>query len=251
MTVILEAQSIQRSFQSGEILLPVLRGVDFQLQAGEFCAIAGSSGAGKSTLLHILGLLDKPDSGTILYQGKDITGLHPEDASQLRSLQFGFVFQFFHLLPEFSALENVLIPARLAYGGLEWLKRASTLHERGRELLREVGLGARMHHVPSQLSGGERQRVALARSLINDPKIVFCDEPTGNLDTRTAQDMLALLRRLNREQGRTFLIVTHDAKLAQEADRCLVMRDGVFVADGEPVSADTSQIAPVEVPAST
>jgi len=227
---LLIATNIRRTFQMGEKELEVLKGVDFTLHEGELASIVGSSGAGKSTLLHILGLLDTPTSGSLFYRDEDLSRLDQERAAKVRNREFGFVFQFFHLLPEFSALENVMLPARLASGGFRWLRESKSVRERALMLLDQVGLSERAGHLPSQLSGGERQRVALSRALINQPSVVFCDEPTGNLDSTTAEDTFNLLRRLNRELGQTFLIVTHDDEVARQADIVHVMRDGLFAA---------------------
>ncbi len=234
---LLSCRALHRKFQSGDSELHVLKGVDFALAEGEIAGIVGSSGAGKSTLLHLLGLLDTPTSGEILYRGKDLAKLSPEAAARVRNQEFGFVFQSFHLLPEFTALENVLMPARIGEGSFQWLKNASARKKAAIELLNEVGLGERLTHVPTRLSGGERQRVALARALVNEPAVVFCDEPTGNLDTATADEIFALIERLNRERGQTFLIVTHDVEIAMRTQRCLRMMDGVFV-EMEPATTD-------------
>lgn len=227
--VILQCRALNRVFQSGETELHVLRGVDFSLFEGEVAGIVGSSGAGKSTLLHLLGLLDTPTSGEILYRGQDLARLSPEQAAKVRNREFGFMFQSFHLLPEFSALENVMMPARIGAGAIDWMKSADTVRKRAANLLDRVGLGARQSHVPSRLSGGERQRVALARALINQPAILFCDEPTGNLDSKTADEIFKLIEEFNRERGQTFLIVTHDAHIVQRTQRKLHMADGRFV----------------------
>ena len=228
-TPILECRGLGRTFQSGETELTVLRGVDFKLYKSEIASIVGASGAGKSTLMHLLGLLDTPTAGEVLYQGRNLSKLGDEAAAKVRNREFGFVFQSFHLLPEFSALENVLMPARIGAGSLAWMRNASELKQRAESLLERVGLGARMGHVPSRLSGGERQRVALARALVNQPAVVFCDEPTGNLDSKTADGIFALIEQFNAEQQQTFLIVTHDESIAQRARRHLKMADGVFV----------------------
>jgi lipoprotein-releasing system ATP-binding protein len=227
--VILECTKLSRDFQSGEMTLHVLRSVDFKLYEGEIASIVGSSGAGKSTLLHLLGLLDTPTEGEILYRGKKITGLGDEAAARVRNREFGFVFQSFHLLPDFTALENVMMPARIGSGSMQWMREAGKLKARAVDLLKRVGLGQRMTHVPSRLSGGERQRVALARALVNEPAVVFCDEPTGNLDSKTADEIFVLIDQFNKELGKTFLIVTHDDHVAQRARRHLQMADGVFV----------------------
>lgn len=225
---LLIAKGITRRFEMGETAIDVLRGVDFTLREGELASISGSSGAGKSTLLHILGLLDTPTSGSVLYKGEDLALLDPERASRVRNREFGFVFQFFHLLPEFTALENVMMPARLGSGGFSWLGQASTALCRARDLLARVGLNERFGHLPAQLSGGERQRVAIARALMNDPPVVLCDEPTGNLDSTTAQSVFELLRELNRDDGRAILIVTHDESIASVAPSRYSMRDGLL-----------------------
>jgi lipoprotein-releasing system ATP-binding protein len=224
--VILECHNLSRTFQSGEIELHVLRAVDFQLREGEIAGILGASGAGKSTLLHLLGLLDTPTTGEVIYKGRNLTRLGPEAAARVRNREFGFVFQSFHLLPEFTALENVLMPARIGAGATEWMRNGDKLRERAIDLLTRVGLKDRTTHVPSRLSGGEKQRVALARALINEPAVVFCDEPTGNLDTKTADEIFALIEQFNVELGKTFMIVTHDEHIAQRARRRMHMVDG-------------------------
>jgi len=227
--VILECKGLSRDFKSGETTLHVLRSVDFQLYQGEIASIVGASGAGKSTLMHLLGLLDTPTSGSIHYRGRDITKLGDEAAAKVRNREFGFVFQSFHLLPDFTALENVMMPARIGSGSLQWMREADTRRKHAINLLERVGLGERLTHVPSRLSGGERQRVALARALVNEPAVVFCDEPTGNLDSKTADEIFVLIDQFNKELNKTFLIVTHDEHIAKRAGRHLSMVDGVFV----------------------
>lgn len=229
--VILECHNLARDFQSGEILLHVLRDVDFQLRQGEVASIVGSSGAGKSTLMHLLGLLDTPTRGEVIYRGRNLTKLGEEAAAKVRNREFGFVFQSFHLLPDFTALENVLMPARIGAGSMQWMRDASKLKQKAIDLLARVGLSERLSHVPSRLSGGERQRVALARALINEPAVVFCDEPTGNLDSKTADEIFVLIDQFNQELGKTFLIVTHDQNIARRARRHLKMVDGQFVSN--------------------
>lgn len=231
-TPILECRGLSRVFQSGETQLHVLREVDFTLYQGEIAGIMGASGAGKSTLLHLLGLLDTPTAGEIFYRGKAMAGLSAEAAARVRNREFGFVFQSFHLLPEFTALENVMLPARIGQGSIGWLGKAGKARKRATELLERVGLGSRLTHVPSRLSGGERQRVALARALVNDPTVVFCDEPTGNLDSKTADEIFKLIEEVNRERNQTFLIVTHDQAVADRAGRRLQMADGRFATPG-------------------
>jgi lipoprotein-releasing system ATP-binding protein len=227
--VILECQGLTRTFKVGEQELRVLKSVDFALHEGEIAGIVGASGAGKSTLLHLLGLLDTPTAGKILYRGENLAEFSPEAAAKVRNRDFGFVFQAFHLLPEFTALENVMMPARIGAGGFRWLTDAARIEKEARELLARVGLGERLNHQPTRLSGGERQRVALARALINRPAVMFCDEPTGNLDTRTADEIFSLIEEFNKERGLTILLVTHSETLASRAHRVLRMKDGVFV----------------------
>ncbi len=217
--MIVEAKKIRKSFGS----LEVLKGVDFEVQAGEVVAIMGASGAGKSTLLQILGTLLTPDSGSLTIDGTDILSLGERALSRFRNRRIGFVFQAHHLLPEFSALENVMIPA-LITGASK--REAQAKAER---LLGEVGLTARLDHKPSELSGGEQQRVAIARALVNDPAVLFADEPTGNLDSATKQEIHRLFFELRERLGQTIVIVTHDPALAALCDRCLTMKDGMFI----------------------
>lgn len=200
--------------------LPVLQGVDISVSAGEVVSLVGPSGSGKSTLLHILGTLDRPDTGQVLIQGTDVTRLSRNELAAFRNQSIGFVFQFHHLLPEFSALENVCIPG--------WLgKRSKTEVKReAMSILELMGLSGRADHRPNQLSGGEQQRVAVARALINKPAVIFADEPTGNLDTTTARELHRLFFDLRDQFKQTFLIVTHNEELAALSDRCLRIRDG-------------------------
>lgn len=227
--VILECRELVRDYKSGETTLHVLRGVDFKLYEGEVASIVGASGAGKSTLLHLLGLLDTPTSGEIVYRGRNLTKLGEEAGAKVRNREFGFVFQSFHLLPDFTAFENVIMPARIGKGSVQWMREAGSIKRRATELLERVGLGERLGHIPSRLSGGERQRVALARALVNEPAIVFCDEPTGNLDSKTADEIFVLIDQFNKELNKTFLIVTHDEHIAEKGERQLQMIDGQFV----------------------
>lgn len=215
----LKAEQINKKYGS----LPVLKGVDIDIQKGEIVSIVGSSGAGKSTLLHILGTLDKADSGKIWLNGQQIDQLTGKKLAAFRNSQIGFVFQFHHLLPEFSALENVCIPG--------WIsgKKKKELTNRAMELLTTLGLGNRADHKPQQLSGGEQQRVAVARALINNPSIVFADEPTGNLDSIHAKELHDLFLQLRNDLQQTFLIVTHNEELASMSDRILHMKDGLII----------------------
>jgi lipoprotein-releasing system ATP-binding protein len=215
----LEARGIGKRYGD----LQVLKGVDLVVGQGEIVSIVGSSGAGKSTLLHILGTLDSPDEGEVRLDDLRIDNLQGRRMSTFRNRQAGFVFQFHHLLPEFTALENVCIPGWIAR------RRPGELEARARVLLEGMGLSGRFHNKPSQLSGGEQQRVAVARALVNAPRIVFADEPTGNLDSVNARELHRLFLRLRDEQGQTFLIVTHNEELARMSDRVIHMRDGRIV----------------------
>lgn len=210
--------------------LQVLKGVDISIQKGEIVSIAGSSGAGKSTLLHILGTLDYADKGEILLNNQRIDQLRGKPLAAFRNLHAGFVFQFHHLLPEFTALENVCIPGWIAG------KSKKIVEDRGRELLKWLGLADRVENKPSALSGGEQQRVAVARALINQPEIIFADEPTGNLDSANANELHHLFFKLREEFGQTFLIVTHNEELAAMSDRVLHMKDGRMLEES-PVSS--------------
>jgi lipoprotein-releasing system ATP-binding protein len=216
---ILSAKNIHKKYGTVE----VLKGVDIAIEAGEIVSIVGSSGAGKSTLLHILGTLDKADRGEVFLNSENITSLQGKKLSAFRNKHIGFVFQFHHLLPEFSALENVCIPGWLS------TQRKSVVQARAEELLTLLGLKERLENKPNALSGGEQQRVAVARALINNPDVVFADEPTGNLDSANAKDLHALFFDLRKKFNQTFLIVTHNEELAQQSDRTLVMKDGKII----------------------
>lgn len=215
---VIEAKGIRKTYGS----LQVLKGIDLEVERGEVVSLVGRSGSGKSTLLHILGTLDKADSGSVRINGTSFAGMSDKNLSLFRNKHIGFVFQFHHLLPEFSALENVCIPAFLA-GMAE--KKAKT---EGQKWLERLGLGERIHHKPSQMSGGEQQRVAVARALINGPDVVLADEPSGNLDTQNSRDLHQLFFDLRNETGQTFLIVTHNEELATLADRRIAMADGLI-----------------------
>jgi len=223
--VLLEAANISKSYHNTHNPLHVLKGVNIQVDVGEIVSIVGPSGVGKSTLLHILGGLDTPDEGTVSLQGEDIYGLSDGDRARVRNGKIGFIFQFYHLLPEFTALENVLLPAFVRRDE----KDMKQLESKGRSVLKQVGLQKRVEHKPHELSGGEQQRVAIARALINQPKIIFCDEPTGNLDSETGKEIIALLKELNARNKQAFVIVTHDESIAQMSHRTVFMRDGRLV----------------------
>ena len=215
----IKATGIRKSFGS----LEVLKGIDFSSDRSEVVAIMGASGAGKSTLLQILGTLSTPDSGTLVIDGTDVLALGRKELAEFRGKRIGFVFQFHHLLPEFNSVENVMIPALIAG------TPSSEAKKRAESLLVDLGLGARLDHKPSQLSGGEQQRVAIARALVNNPAVVFADEPTGNLDTATKEEIQKLFLDLRDRYGQTVIIVTHDPDLAAACDRCLHMQDGLFI----------------------
>jgi lipoprotein-releasing system ATP-binding protein len=219
----MKLQGIVKSFQQGARDLTVLKGVDLEVSPGEWVAIMGPSGAGKSTLLHIAGGLMRPTQGSVVLDGGDVQGLDDAHLSRVRNRRIGFVFQFHHLLPEFSALENVALPAKMSG------KPDAECDKRSRELLARVGLTERVHHRPGEMSGGEQQRVAIARALMNDPAVILADEPTGDLDAATAHDIHDLLQQLHREEGRTILMVTHNPELSGLADRIVTLRDGQVV----------------------
>jgi len=218
-TEIIRAEGLTKRFFLGKVTVEALRGTTLSVEEGEFCALMGPSGSGKSTLLHLLGLLDSPSEGRILYRGQDLRGFNDAQRSQFRLRRTGFVFQFFNLLPELTARENVML--RLMLAG------HARPGERAAELLAGVDIPEdRFRHRPMELSGGQQQRVAIARALANEPEVLFLDEPTGNLDTEAGANIIRLLQRLNREGGQTIVMVTHDPQMAEGADRVLHMRDG-------------------------
>lgn len=219
---LLTARGLHKTYQIGQRALPVLRGVDLDVMAGDFLALRGASGAGKSTLLHLLGGLDRPNAGTIHYQGQDLTRLPGNELARFRNQQVGLIFQAYHLLPELDALENVCLAARIAR------RSPDQSVQRARELLARVGLADRVTHRPLELSGGEQQRVAIARALINDPKLILADEPTGNLDSHNGDEIIDLLCGLREERGMTLVIATHDSRVAARAPRVIELLDGVI-----------------------
>ena len=222
------ARGVSKAFRSGTERIRVLEGLDLDLRAGEVVAVLGASGVGKSTLLHVLGLLAKPDAGELALEGADLASIGGAARDRIRNRSIGFVFQFFHLVPELTALENVLLPARIESGLLSWPGAAGAKRERARSLLDRVGLTPRATHRPAQLSGGERQRVAIARALMNDPRVLLCDEPTGNLDPETSRGVWDVLRAF-RGSDRAILVVTHNEALAADADRALRLVGGRLV----------------------
>jgi lipoprotein-releasing system ATP-binding protein len=219
----IEAVNLTKSFQMAGLELTVLKGINLQIARGEILAIVGASGAGKSTLLHILGTLDRPTGGTVLFERQDLFQLSDQKQAEFRNRRIGFVFQFHHLLPEFTALENVCLPAYIQN------RSANDVQAEATSLLKDVGLDHRINHKPGELSGGEQQRVAVARALIQQPDLVLADEPTGNLDTHTGDALFNLMRALNRARGISFVIVTHNEKLSAQADRIIHMEDGQIV----------------------
>jgi len=218
-------QGLHKSYRLGRVGLHVLRGVSFSVGRGEFAAVVGASGSGKSTLLHIVGLLDRPDRGQVTLDGVKTDKLSPGKRNRIRCRDVGFVFQFYHLMPELNVLENVLLPAMADISALGWLWSRGRCRRRAMDILDRLALSERLKHRPKELSGGERQRVAIARALVNGPRVILADEPTGNLDSKTGQRIMDVLKQCNRD-GQTILMVTHDASLAAQADRILHLRDG-------------------------
>jgi len=221
---LMELKNITKTYQLGEMDLQVLKGISLQIEKGEMVALMGASGSGKSTLMNILGCLDHPTSGEYWLEGEEISQFSRDERARVRSQRIGFVFQSFNLLPRTSALENVLMP--LSYAPHHLPDRKA--RERAQAMLQRVGLSERMHHHPSQLSGGQQQRVAIARALVNQPSLLLADEPTGNLDSRTSEDVLRMFQQLNTEEGITILLVTHDANVAAHAKRSIHIRDGLI-----------------------
>ncbi len=221
----IQLEKISRIYEIGNQTIHALDAVDLNIEAGEFVAIMGRSGSGKSTLLNMIGCMDRPDEGDYLLDGKNISSMDDDQLSAIRNQYMGFVFQSFHLLPRLSTLDNVLLPRRYHHDGLRDADRQSAI-----KLLQSVGLGDRILHKPNELSGGQRQRVAIARSLINKPRVVLADEPTGNLDSKTSDAIMDLLKELNR-QGQTIVLVTHEAEIAKHAQRQIFMRDGKILED--------------------
>ena len=224
--VILEARGLEKDYYDGTRVLKVLRGADLQVRAGEIVSIVGASGSGKSTLLHLLGALDRPTAGSVTLNGRDFSSLPTDQLADARGRGVGFIFQFHHLLAEFSALENVLVPGLILGRPVDEVRGAAGAS------LGALGLGERLTHRPSKLSGGEQQRVSLARAMINNPDVILADEPTGNLDTESAETVIGLLWKNVRENNKALVIVTHEPDIAARADRCMRLREGRLVPEG-------------------
>ncbi|HTY45981.1 MAG TPA: ABC transporter ATP-binding protein [Patescibacteria group bacterium] len=222
---LIEARNVHKVYNHSVKALHVLRGVDLKIEQAAFIALVGPSGAGKSTLLHILGGLDNPSRGEVVFEGRNLYGLQDAEICRIRNGSIGFVFQFYHLLPEFTVLENVLLPGLI---NSQERGNSAQAHRGALELLQQVGLAARAGHFPAQLSGGEKQRVAIARALVNGPQLLLCDEPTGNLDSANGNEIIALIKRLNKENRMTVVLVTHNPELAKAADHIYRLNDGVL-----------------------
>lgn len=223
--VILKAEHLHKSYRMGATRVKVLKGVDLAVEKGQFIAVIGASGSGKSTLLHLLGGLDRPNEGTVCFDGQDLSRMRSWELNRFRNHAVGFVFQFYHLLDELSVLENVFLPAMVSRGIVGWLETRKAARERAEELLEQLGLQERARHKPYQLSGGERQRVAIGRALMNEPRLLLADEPTGNLDSATGNGILGVLERLH-QAGQTIVMVTHDERVAHRAQRVITLADG-------------------------
>jgi putative ABC transport system ATP-binding protein len=228
MPTVISVRNLVKTYVVGEVQVKALRGINLDVERGEFLAVSGTSGSGKSTFMHIVGCLDKPTSGQYLLDGEDVSRMSKDALAAVRNKKIGFVFQGFNLLSRTSALDNVELP--LLYGGKSTMK-TSDRHKRAIEMLELVGLGNRTDHHPNQLSGGQQQRVAIARALINNPSILLADEPTGNLDTRTSIEVMGIFQRLNQERGITVVLITHELDIAEYGTRTVTFRDGQVVAD--------------------
>jgi lipoprotein-releasing system ATP-binding protein len=222
----ISAKGLYKTYRKNRLAVPVLKGVHFTAEQGKITAIIGQSGSGKSTLLHLLATLDRPDDGEIVFDGKRIDQLSRRDRDRFRNQQIGMIFQFYHLLPELTTLENVLAPRMIGANWWRYLRTRSEMKRDACDLLETVGLSHRLHHKPSELSGGEMQRAAIARALITKPRLLLADEPTGNLDQETGAGVMDLLQRINREEGLTIVLVTHDEKLARACDRIVRLTHG-------------------------
>lgn len=226
--IVLSARGLHKNYHKDKLEVPVLRGVDLDVEVGKVTALVGRSGSGKSTLMHLLATLDRPDQGEIYFQGKRIDNASRSQRDRYRNIDVGIIFQFYHLLPELSAIENVIAPAMIGRSMWNYLGQRRQLHQRAEAMLDRVGLLHRAKHRPSEMSGGEMQRVAIARALMTDPKLLLADEPTGNLDTETGVEILKLLSELNADDDLSILMITHDDEIAAAADVCLRMQDGLL-----------------------
>lgn len=220
---IVDVAGVKKIYKIGRIEIQALRGADLKVRRGDFVSIIGPSGSGKTTLLHMIGALDRPTEGSVVVDGVDISRLGDAELARFRNRKIGFIFQFFNLIPRMTALENVELP--MVFAGAPPRRRRKI----AMQILADMGLGDRANHRPAELSGGEQQRVAIARALVNSPSVMLCDEPTGNLDTSTGKEIVGLMRRLNREHGQTFIVVTHDPEIARSAHRIAYIHDGVIV----------------------
>jgi lipoprotein-releasing system ATP-binding protein len=239
----LVAENLHKTYRRHAVRVPVLTGLNLEVRTGEFLSVVGASGSGKSTLLHLLGTLDEPDSGAIYLDGRRIDDLPGRDRDALRNKTFGYIFQFYHLLPELTALDNVLMPAYIAHSALGWWQGRGRWRRRAEELLRKVGLAHRMKHRPRELSGGEMQRAAIARALLASPRVLLADEPTGNLDVQTGGEIVRLLRDLNRDDGVTIVMVTHNLEIVAATDRVVRMSGGVIAEHPDKVIPQPKLIA--------
>jgi len=228
---ILQARGLVKDYRMGVSRLRVLHGVDLEVRGGEFLCILGPSGSGKSTLLHLLGLLDRPTEGRVIFEGQDAFALSKRWRDRMRNEAIGFVFQFYYLMPDLSVLENTLLPAMVRTPLARWPLARGRHRRRALEVLGDLGLAERVRHLPSELSGGERQRAAIARALVHEPRILFADEPTGNLDSATGGEIMRVIGRLNRRNNLTVVMVTHDERIARQADRVLHLEDGRLLQD--------------------
>ncbi len=236
-TPLISALAIEKSYSKGQHKVPVLRGAGLTAQRGEFISVIGQSGSGKSTLLHVMGLLDSPDNGEVLLEGKRIDNLNQAARDQLRNHVFGFIFQFYHLLPELTLLENVMTPLMIRHSLFSYWSKRKEIRAEAMDILQQVGLGHRVKHRPSELSGGEMQRGAIARALIAKPEILLADEPTGNLDSTTGREIMETLKKLNEESQLTIVMVTHDEAIAQQAHRIVRLAEGQIATIGREEAA--------------
>ncbi|AWM40897.1 P-loop containing nucleoside triphosphate hydrolase [Gemmata obscuriglobus] len=228
------AENLQKTYRRHAVEVPVLTRLNLEVRTGEFLSIIGASGSGKSTLLHLLGTLDEPDGGRVLLDGKRIDNLPSRARDRLRNETFGYIFQFYHLLPELTALDNVLMPAYISNSTLGWWRNRARLRHRAEELLEKMGLGHRLKHRPRELSGGEMQRTAIARALLMRPRVLLADEPTGNLDAKAGGEIVHLLRQINREEKVTIVMVTHNTEIVSETDRVVRMAGGMMIEEAPP-----------------